>query len=92
MRPLCPPAAATSATGTTIVEPVDGVIVTDLSLQNLTVTGADPKPVPEIVNEPPAPNEITEGDIAAANGQSGRVLVINVGGTAVSVERLTVNP
>ena len=31
-------------------------------------------------------------DIAAANGQSGRVLVINVGGTAVSVERLTINP
>lgn len=30
--------------------------------------------------------------IAAANGQSGRVLVINIGGTAVSVERLTINP
>jgi hypothetical protein len=31
-------------------------------------------------------------DIAAAGGQSGRITVINVGGTAVSVERLTINP
>jgi hypothetical protein len=31
-------------------------------------------------------------DVAAAGGQSGRITVINVGGTAVSVERLTINP
>jgi hypothetical protein len=31
-------------------------------------------------------------DIATAGGQSGRITVINVGGTAVSVERLTINP
>jgi Concanavalin A-like lectin/glucanases superfamily len=31
-------------------------------------------------------------DIAAANGQSGRITLINAGGTAVSVERLTINP
>jgi hypothetical protein len=31
-------------------------------------------------------------DIAAANGQSGRITLINAEGTAVSVERLTINP
>jgi hypothetical protein len=31
-------------------------------------------------------------DIAAADGQSGRITVITLGGTAVSVERLTINP
>jgi hypothetical protein len=58
MRPLCPPAAAISATGTTIVEPLLGVIVTDLSRQNFTVKEDDPKPDPEIVRDPPALSEI----------------------------------
>ena len=58
MRPLCPPAAAISATGTTMVEPLLGVIVTDLSLQNFTVNEDDPKPDPEIVRDPPAASEI----------------------------------
>jgi hypothetical protein len=31
-------------------------------------------------------------DIAAAGGQSGRITVLNVGGLAVSVDRLTINP
>jgi hypothetical protein len=31
-------------------------------------------------------------DIAAAGGQTGRITVITVGGAAVSVERLTINP
>jgi hypothetical protein len=51
-----------------MVEPLAGVIVTDLSLQNFTVNGLDPKPVPVIVSDPPAPSEITDGDIAEIVG------------------------
>ena len=58
MRPLCPSAAAISATGTTMVEPLLGVIVTDLSLQNFTVNEDVPNPDPEIVRDPPALREI----------------------------------
>lgn len=48
--------------------PLAGVIVTDLSRQNLTVSGDDPNPVPPIVNEPPALSEIVVAESDVIDG------------------------
>ena len=99
MRPVCPPAAAISATGTTMVDPLLGVIVTDLSRQNFTVNEDVPNPEPEIVRDPPALSEIVvaESDVIVGAPTASTVTVLippmpipappPVGADAVGIKR-----
>ena len=79
IRPLCAPAAAISAKGTTMLVPLAGVIVTDLSRQNFTVSDEDPNPVPPIVSEPPVLSEIVvaESDVIVGAPTASTVTVFS---------------